>query len=137
LNFGQNDITGDIPIVIGEGRNNGGSLINIREFVRLLTTNDASIPYRNRYNHIKRQLITFFRKHYAYNNLSNDLLWVDHRSPGWNAVNLGEIVDVYIKAEEKHLLTKLYQMMREYHSSDAWNDLLNSELERPELMAVR
>jgi hypothetical protein len=122
LNLGQNDITGDIPLVIGERRNNGGSLTNIREFVRLLTTNDASIPYRNRYNHVKRQFIRFFRKHYAYRKLSKDLLWVDPASLDWNAVNLAEIGDLYIKAEEKHLLTKLYQMMRRMDSERILNN---------------
>jgi hypothetical protein len=37
LNLGQNDISGEIPFVIGEGRNDGGfPLTNIREFIRLL-----------------------------------------------------------------------------------------------------
>ena len=113
LNLGQNHITGEIPLFVGEGRNNGvGSLNNIRDFVRLLRNNDHSIPHRNRYENIKRKFITFFTRHSAYNVLSNDLLWVDARSPDWNTVNLNEIVDEYIKAEEKHLLTKLYQIVR-------------------------
>jgi hypothetical protein len=111
LNLGQNDFSGEIPLVIGQGQNNRGApLTNIREFIRLLSTPDSPISNRDRYEGLRQNFIRFLRKHYDYIHLSNDLLWVNPSSHHWN---LAEIVDEYIKAEEMHLQTTIYQVMHE------------------------
>jgi hypothetical protein len=110
LNLGQNDFSGEIPLVIGEEQNNRGArLTNIREFIRLLSTPDSPISNRDRYETVRQNFIRFLRKHSAYIHLSKDLLWVNPSSHNWNFVNLAGIVDEYIKAEEMHLLTTIYQ----------------------------
>jgi hypothetical protein len=111
LNLGGNDISGEIPLFIGEGQNNRG--INIREFIRLLRTPNSPISNRDRYESVRRNFIRFLRKHSAYIHLSKDLLWVNPRMPNFNFVNLTQIVDEYIKAEEMHLQRTIYQVMHE------------------------
>lgn len=112
LNLGQNDITGNIPLVIGEGRPNGGSLTNIREFVRLLRTPGVSIPHRNRFGTLRLDsFMRFLKKYYFYIKTSIDLLWIDLDSPDFDAIILQDIIDKYIQNQEKYMLTKAFQNM--------------------------
>jgi hypothetical protein len=133
LNLAQNHITGDIPLLIGQGRN---SLTNIREFVRLLTTGDVSIPHKALFKDVKQKFTTFSKKHSAYNKLLDDLLWIHKREASWNLLSLNQILDAYLQAEEKHLLTKLFQIISGMDNDRILNELLNSASERPALMAA-
>jgi hypothetical protein len=123
LNLGQNNFSGDIPIRIGREPIDGGvPLTSIREFIRLLTTRDASFAYGDRYDGLNLTSIKqFFRKYYFYVRNTKDLLWVrgssrmevhiDSTNPYWDAVTLQIVMDEYIKAEERHLLTKIYETL--------------------------
>jgi hypothetical protein len=105
LNLGQNDISGEIPLVIGEQRNDDRHLLtNLREFV-----SDASHRYRQRLD--LRAIKMFYRKHFQYIMKSNDLLWVNLNTPV-HLLELQKIIDEYVKAEDNRLLTKAFQAMR-------------------------
>ena len=100
-------------LFIEEVQNNGGrTLANIREFTRLLSAPDTSLPYGDRYEPLRRNFMSFLTKHTAYIHLSKDLLWVNPSSNIWKVLNLTKIVDEYIQAEESHLDTKRYQVIR-------------------------
>jgi hypothetical protein len=113
LNLGQNDILGEIPVVIGERRNDGRYLMtNLREFVRLLNS-DVSNRYRHRLD--LRAIKTFYRKHFDYIMKSKDLLWISANTPvdvSWNFLALQETINEYVKAEDNRLLTKAFQTMQ-------------------------
>jgi hypothetical protein len=103
LNLGQNDFSGKIPLVIGKGQNHAGAqLPNIREFVRRLCTRNALYRYKDIYRSVMLNFMGYLLKNEADIKLSKDLLWVNPTSPLWNEANLEKIVDVYIKAQEKH-----------------------------------
>jgi hypothetical protein len=112
LNLGQNDISGEIPLVIGEGRNDGGSQLNsIREFINLLGASDSLFRYRDRDGSLQLKFKTFLREH-SYIMDGKDLLWVDSGRSYWDPINLREVIEEYIKAEEDRLLTKIYRSIR-------------------------
>ena len=125
LNLGQNDISGEIPLVIGKERNDGGDqLTNIREFLRLPSTADASfLRGTSRFHFVrflrkpsqykKEQALrrTFFLREIPLGN-SIDLLWIGREQSFSWLITLEEIIDEYIKAEENHLLTKVFQNAR-------------------------
>jgi hypothetical protein len=120
LNLGQNIFSGDIPIRIGRGLIDGGvPLTSIREFIRLLTTRDASFSYQDRFDKLKLKGIKrFFRKYYFYVRNTKDLLWVRGTSRwemlysfNFDDLLLQKVMDEYIKGEETRLLTKAYETM--------------------------
>jgi hypothetical protein len=112
LNLGQNEFSGEIPLFIGGGRNDGRRrLIPIREFIRLLSTSDAPFRYRERYGFLLVKFFRFFKKH-PYIRYSKDLLWIDHGRSYWGALNLQEVIEEYIKAEDNYLLTKIFKKVR-------------------------
>ncbi len=98
LNLGQNEFSGEIPLVIGEGRN----LIRIRDFFRLIRTTDAS------FQDLRQHFIGFLRKYALH---SRDMLWVDSESSDWNSGILKDTIHKYMKAEENRLLTEAFQNM--------------------------
>jgi hypothetical protein len=113
LNLGQNDIYGEIPLGIGERQNNGCTpLTNIRNFIRLFGATDASSPYRDRYVTLRQNFIKFLKKPYRSIINSTDLLWIDRKFSFSSPINLQETIDEYIKAEEYHVLTKIFENMR-------------------------
>jgi hypothetical protein len=106
LNLGQNDISGEIPLGIGGSQDDGCTpLTNIREFIRML---DTTPNFLFRYGDIDESLRERFKdiKH------SRDLFWLHPQQTYWNPINLREFIDEYIKAEEKYLLTKIFQNVR-------------------------
>ena len=106
MNLGQNNIYGEIPPVIGGGRNDGGrSLTNLRQFISLFEPTDPS------FQELKQKIKKFFRKYRGINEL-NDLLWVDRSRSFSSTINLQEVMDEYIKAEENRLLTMIFQNVR-------------------------
>jgi hypothetical protein len=111
LNFGQNDISGEIPLVIREGRNDGGRpLTNLREFLRARSIPDSSLPYKENHKTLGRTFIRFQRE-YPFMN-SKDLLWIDPERFYWEPIDLEEVIEEYTKAEEDHMLTKIFQNVR-------------------------
>jgi hypothetical protein len=102
LNLGQNDFSGEIPLVIGEGRHDGGAILigigqgrmsqlkNLQEFIRLLSATETIFETLN----------------------VNLMLWTDPGYKFYSPINLQDIIDVCIKAEENHLLTKVYESIR-------------------------
>ena len=130
LNLGQNDISGEIPLVLGERQSDGGHrLTNVREFLHLPITADASfrlggtlwlnlirslkrpIQYKRRHEAL-RQIFGKFLKETPLRN-SVDLLWIGRERTFWWLITLEEVIEEYIKAEENHLLTKVFQKARE------------------------
>ena len=113
LNLGQNDISGEIPLVIGEGRIDGGrQLKNLREIINRLGTSDLFFRSRDRDRLLKLKFNTFLREH-AYIIDAKDLLWVDVARSYWEPINLREVIEEYIKAEENRLLlTRIYHSIR-------------------------
>jgi hypothetical protein len=66
--------------------------------------------YPKRERRIFLNFIRFLRKYHPYNNkLSKYLLWVDSGRSSWGSIDLKEIIDEYIKAEEIHSLTHIFQ----------------------------
>jgi hypothetical protein len=111
LNLAQNDLSGEIPLVIGEGRNDSGRpLTNIRELIGLLSTPNSLFPLRESDKNLRRTLIRFQRE-YPFRN-SIDLLWMDPGRSYWGPTNLQEVIEEYIKAEEDRLLSKIFENVR-------------------------
>jgi hypothetical protein len=138
LNLGQNDISGEIPLVVGEERNDGGhwfpvvlgeerveirldgqfvdfridnKLRSLRDFMRLLKS-DEVFPHREFYKTLDLNVIKmFYRKHFDYIMNSSDLLWISHKRKVLIST-LQETINEYVKAEDNRLLTKAFQTMR-------------------------
>jgi hypothetical protein len=112
LNLGQNDFSGNIPVVVGEGRNGAGSSLgnmpyHIRSFI------SKRPQYRDMWKLVMRNFSIFYRKHHALKHIRQDLLWVDiEKIDNQDAVELEKIFNEYLKAEEKHLFTKVFEIMR-------------------------
>ena len=111
LNLGQNDISGEIPLFIGEERGDR-TLANIREFISLLCEPNAVFHYQKRERPLLLNFIRFLRKYHPYNNKrSKYLLWVDSGLSSWGSIDLKGIIEEYIKAEEMHSITHKFQSM--------------------------
>jgi hypothetical protein len=99
LNLGQNNFSGEIPLVIGDGRNDGGAILigigkgrmgplkNLQEFIHLLWSTD--------------RIFESLRV--------NLMLWIDPEYKFYSPINIQDIIDVCIKAEDIHLLTMVYE----------------------------
>jgi hypothetical protein len=112
LNLGQNNIYGEIPLFIGEERNDGHRLTNLRDFISLITS-DRSFRQRLFYDRLDLNAIKiFYRKHFWYLEKSKDLLWINPSgTPSTPMVDseLQETIDKYVIAQDRHLMTKVFQ----------------------------
>jgi hypothetical protein len=118
LNLGQNDLSGEIPLIIGEERNDGRvPLTSVRDFFRLLSTHDPTLQ------DLRRHFISFLRKYIVQIEHSRDMLWIDSERSDWGTRNLQEIINEYIKAQENHFLSKTFQniLMDPVRLVDAFN----------------
>ena len=109
LNLQQNQFSGEIPDVIGRS-----NLMNIRSFIRLLSTPDASV--QDTYAKLNLNVIKkFYRKYDIYIKNSNDLLWVTS-TPSLQDNSDVEfyqtVLDKYMQAKKAHFLTDVYQIMK-------------------------
>jgi hypothetical protein len=108
--LGQNKFSGSIPAVVGgEPNHEGHSLANMGQLFNLHSTSDL-FRFRDRDGKIWLNLIKSFFKKYYQN--TNHLLWVDPKRSLSSPINLKEIIEEYIKAEENHLLTMIFQNVR-------------------------
>jgi hypothetical protein len=123
LNLGQNDFSGNIPrsftlprsFILGD---NGSHrfLRNMPVLIQQLilsNRNGRSLRDRHLWHPFVRNYILFLKKHHAFKNISPNMLWVDSENLNIrDAKELEKIVDEYLKAEEKHLDTKIFQILR-------------------------
>jgi hypothetical protein len=135
LNLGQNDLSGEIPLVIRKKQNDGGRQLNsVREFINLLGISDSLFRYRDRDGSLQLKFKSFLRQH-PYIMDGKDLLWIDSERSYWDPINLKELIDVYIKAEEDRLLTKIYQSIRKLDPMRLM-EAVNSVSTQPKIMGV-
>jgi hypothetical protein len=109
LNLGQNEISGEIPFVIGEGRNGRDRpLTNVREFFRLTRPSHGRIRLRG--NEESRRKFLRFLKEYPIT--STDLLWIGGQPSFRWPIKLEDVIDIHINSEKDHLLTRIFQNVR-------------------------
>jgi hypothetical protein len=136
LNLGQNDFSGNIPRSFRLEHNGSHRFLNnmplvIQQLMRLLMPSliellrrpmirpiaiqrllETSESYRDSWKSFIRYFL-FLHEHHALKHIRQDLLWVDvENMQDHHVVELEKIVDEYLKAEEKHLLTKSFQILR-------------------------
>jgi hypothetical protein len=117
LNLGQNDFSGNIPRSFRLEHNGGYRFLNnMPLFTQQLmrsNSNGRSLPYRHFWHSLIRNYIHFSKKHHAFKNASPNMLWVDAENiENQDALALEKIVDEYLKAEEQHLFTKVFEILR-------------------------
>jgi hypothetical protein len=117
LNLGQNDFSGDIPRSFRLEHNGRYRFLNnmpllSRQLV-LSIRNGRSLRNGNLLRAPMRNYIHFLKNHHAFKNISPNMLWVDAENiDHQDALALEKIVDEYLKAEEKHLFTKVFEILR-------------------------
>jgi hypothetical protein len=123
LNLGQNDFSGDIPRSFRLEHNGGYRFLNnmpllMRQLLRP-NSNGRSLPYRHLWHSLIRNYIHFSRKHYTFKNIIPNMLWVDAENiDNQDALALEKIVDEYLKAEEQHLFTKVFEIMHNRNNAE-------------------
>jgi hypothetical protein len=117
LNLGQNDFSGDIPSSFILEHDDGDRFLNnmpslSRQLVRSIR-NGRSLRNVNLLRAPIRNYIQFLKNHRAFKNIRPNLLWVDAENiDHQDALALEKIVDEYLKAEEMHLFTKVFEILR-------------------------
>jgi hypothetical protein len=117
LNLGQNYFSGDIPRSFRLEHNGSHRFLNnmpllMRQLIRPIS-NVRSLRNGHIWRPLMRNYILFSKKHDAFKNISPNMLWVDAENiDNQDALALEKIVDEYLKAEEKHLFTKVFEILR-------------------------
>jgi hypothetical protein len=116
LNLGQNYFSGNIPRSFRLEHNGSHRFLNnmpliMRQFIRP-NSNGRSLRKENWLAPL-RNYIHFLKNHHAFKNISPNMLWVDAENfDNQDALALEKIVDEYLKAEEQHLFTNVFEILR-------------------------
>jgi hypothetical protein len=115
LNLGQNDFSGTIPPYFSLQNINGYQVLsNIPLLIRQLKgpiSNGRSLSNRDRLRPVILKLNRFLKGNHAFRKIRQNMLWVDVENV--EVLQLEKVVNEYIKAEETHLLTTIFQIMRD------------------------
>jgi hypothetical protein len=117
LNLGQNYFSGNIPRSFRLEHNGSHRFLNnmpllMRQLIRPIS-NGRILPYRDVWKRLIQNILPFYRNHKAFKHISPNMLWVDAENiDNRDALELEKIVDEYLKAEEMHLFTKVFEIMR-------------------------
>jgi hypothetical protein len=117
LNLGQNDISGEIPLIIGEFRNDGGfPLTNLGDFILQICATEASILYGDNSGAGRINFIRKFLRKQLLLTTPRHSFWIDSRGQITRNFlllkNLEEIIEEYFKAENYYSLNKIYHNVR-------------------------
>ena len=121
LNLGQNDFSGNIPSAFRIEHNDGFRFLNnmplVMRELQLPSRNGRSLPYRDRLKPLMIKLYRFVKENDALKNIQQNMLWVDAGNIDYQLVlQFEKVMDEYIQAEDLHLFSKSFQILRNYNN---------------------
>jgi hypothetical protein len=114
LNLGQNDFSGEVPSSFRLEHDGGDRFLNnLPSLMQQRLLPYGALVNGQVWKSIMRPYRRFSRKHHAFKNISPNMLWIDAENiDNQDALKFENIIGECFKAEEKHLFTKVFEILR-------------------------